>query len=248
MEPVKQRPRPNPVQIGIDIGQMHDPSAVCVAETKRVQRPNGRYWTIYQVHYIQRLQLGTAYPDVAERIVEILSHERVQGRQRRCYIDCTGVGRPVVDLVQRACRDRPEARGVFIRPVTFSGGEGVYNRDTGRLPKSFLVSRLNALLQEQRILGVDTPEMRACTEELRVFERTMTENGSDSYGAKIGKHDDLAVALGLAVLEEQASAQDEIADIAERLAIRESGRAKDGLHEKWRNRFYGPGAIVLCQD
>ncbi len=88
-----------------------------------------------------------------------------------------------------------------LKPITFSHGEK-YNRSTGVLAKAFLVSRLQSLLQGEHVHGPDIPEMKATVEELKVFEVKVSENGKDTYGAVVGKHDDLAVALGLSTLED----------------------------------------------
>jgi hypothetical protein len=39
-------------------------------------------------------------------------------------------------------------------------------------------------------------------EELKVYEIKVSNDGKDTYGAIVGKHDDLATALGLACLED----------------------------------------------
>ena len=64
-------------------------------------------------------------------------------------------------------------------------------------------SRLQVLLQADRILLPDTDEARQLVDELFAFEIKIAEDGNERYGAfKVGKHDDLVVALGLAVLDD----------------------------------------------
>src|SRR5207237_4236167 len=99
---------------------------------------------------------------------------------------------------------REKARHIQVKPITFSFGEK-YNKSTGVLAKAFLVSRLQSLLQAERVHGPDTAEMKATIEELRVYEIKVSDDGKDTYGAVIGKHDDLATALGLACLEDPYS-------------------------------------------
>jgi hypothetical protein len=66
--------------------------------------------------------------------------------------------------------------------------------------KALLVSRLQALIQSQRLHLPDTPESGVLFEELMNFEIRVDEKANDRYGAfRVGTHDDLVTALGLAV-------------------------------------------------
>jgi hypothetical protein len=64
-----------------------------------------------------------------------------------------------------------------------------------------LVSRLTALFQRDRIELPDTDESRALAEELKAFQVRATTRGLQAE-AMGGYHDDLIIALGLAVLFE----------------------------------------------
>ena len=80
-----------------------------------------------------------------------------------------------------------------------NGRSGMQNMSVG---KAYLVSRLQALFQTTRIqLPADYPEADAMVRELQDYEIRVTEDANDRYGAfKVGTHDDLVTALGLAVL------------------------------------------------
>jgi hypothetical protein len=220
----------NPVNVGIDVGQVNDPMAVCVTEVTQVDTGKLRYaseqtlghhdpkgfWvpptgidpvmrSEYIVRYITRLPLGMPYPDVAEHIADMLCNDLFQNRIVRVLIDITGVGRPVWQDLQKEIRLRPKCKHIRIKPTSFVRGEQ-YNRSKGSLGKSFLVSRTQSLLQGERIHGPDIPEMRATCEELRIYEIKTSEEGKNTYGAfKVGTHDDLATALGLSCLEDPYS-------------------------------------------
>lgn len=220
----------NPITVGLDVGQLHDPSAVCVCEVQQEHRgkyrtvphmrklpyvdDDGRYYASYEktkkepvlesdylVRHIRRLPLGTSYPDVAVIIADMLCSNLFAMRDVRILLDVTGVGRGVYDILVREIQVRDQINHMRLQPITFAHGE-VYNRSTGRLGKAFLVSRLQALLQEGHVHAPDTKEVRAMLEELKVYEIKVDTNGKDQYGAEIGKHDDLATALGLACLED----------------------------------------------
>lgn len=215
----------NPVNIGIDVGQLHDNTAISVVEVS--QQHDGRWRfgdrmgmhmdeqgqlvqardadpvmsDLYTVRHIERLPLGTPYPKVAIYIAEMLCSPLLYRRRVRVLIDVTGVGRPVYEDVKKEITLRPEARDAWLKPITFAHGES-YDRSKGRLGKAYLVSRLQALLQNGQVQAPDTPEARATLDELRVYEIKVSDEGKDTYGAfKVGTHDDLATALGLSVLE-----------------------------------------------
>jgi hypothetical protein len=68
-----------------------------------------------------------------------------------------------------------------------------------RLPKALLVSRLQVLLQSGRIHLPQTQEAAALVDELLAYEIRVDEAAQATFGAfRVGAHDDLATALGLA--------------------------------------------------
>lgn len=215
-----------PICIGVDVGQIHDNTAISVAEV--MQKHTGKYrytdhptlghfnekreWvpdtgadpvmtSEYTIRHITRLPLGMSYPDVAVHIAEMLCSTLFVGRSVRVLIDVTGVGRPVYEDLKKEAELRKEARKAHIKPISFVHGEK-YNRSLGTLGKAYLVSRLQSLLQGGRVHAPDTSEVRVMLEELRVYEIKVDDDGKDTYGASIGKHDDLATALGLSCLED----------------------------------------------
>jgi hypothetical protein len=144
--------------------------------------------------------LGTSYPDVAVRVVEVVRNVRAYYKGRLALsIDGTGVGLPIVDLVKAALKGAPN---LDITAIMFTHGDRFDRKsETASLGKAFLVSRLQALLQTQCIKLPDTDEARQLAEELANYEIKITADANDTYGAfKVGTHDDLVTALGLAVL------------------------------------------------
>jgi hypothetical protein len=115
-----------PINIGCDIGQIHDPTAVCVTEVSQVNtgivritgpQTLGHYdvkgnWipptgsepvmrTEYTVKFIKRLPLNTPYHAVAEYIANMLENDLFANRNIRVLLDVTGVGRPVYDSLKQ---------------------------------------------------------------------------------------------------------------------------------------------------
>ena len=217
--PHPRRARPRGVTIGVDIGQRVDPTAIAVVETEdrapasvpaqMIVRGRGGATTINQrpatrpapeyhfvVRHLERLPFGTPYPDVAARIAAVVrSVKQRTGRAPVAYLDATGVGQPVVDLVRHT--------GVRTIGVYFTHGDRrTVEAGTGRitLGKAYLVSRLQALLQSSRLHVPRTAEAQALAQELLTYEIRMSEDANDRYGAfAVGAHDDLVTAVGLAV-------------------------------------------------
>ena len=207
-----------PITIGVDIGQKRDPTAIAVAEAVWQATPNGQgLEERYTIRRTERLPLGTSYPHVAERIAGVVANifkraTHPQGPQVEydpvngvyqavtvappgivLYVDATGVGQPVVDLLARA--------GVQPIAVYFTHGDRRTVREDGSiaLGKGWLVSRLQSLLQTDRLLLPRTGEAAALTEELLNYEIKVSEDANEQYGAfRVGTHDDLVTAIGLA--------------------------------------------------
>lgn len=210
----------NIVGIGVDIGQKVDPTALVVAEM--VSRtlpplppergsllvPMPRQETAYMVRHLERLPLGTSYPAVGERLAEVVKNVQAIKRGRVCLIvDATGVGTPVVDIL----KDRLASVSYQLVPVTFTHGDRLTRGAAGAisLGKAYLVSMLQALLQTDRIGLPQTAEARTLARELQDYEIKVDQDANDKYGAfRVGTHDDLVTALGLAVLVERLRVQE----------------------------------------
>lgn len=190
--------------VGVDIGQKRDPTTIVVVDhrnrkVKGSSGSNDRTDAHFMVRMIESLPLGTPYPDVAYRIGEIWKglKERRSPHIPRIYIDATGVGLPVVDLV------RGYVSSYDVWGVVFTHGDQRTEQAEERkvvLGKAYLVARLQVLLQAGRLHLPDSPEAHRLAQELLDYEIRIDQDANDRYGAfKVGQHDDLVTALGLAV-------------------------------------------------
>ncbi len=118
-------------------------------------------------------------------------------------IDATGVGSPIVELVESALFGRGK-QYTRVQPCFFTHGDRI-NRSSGTytVGKGFLVGRLKALQQSGLLkIAPDILDAPAVVEEFLDYEIRVDENANDKYGAfKTGTHDDRVTALGLAVLQ-----------------------------------------------
>ncbi|MDQ3653974.1 MAG: hypothetical protein M3457_02695 [Chloroflexota bacterium] len=206
---VPRRPSPA-ICIGVDIGQKVDPTTIVVTEAIKVERPGRKPDYRFEVRHMERLPIGTPYPDVGTRIAEVVANLEARPvppimslPRLHMVVDATGVGRPVVDIL----RDALHGSRVKVKAATFTHGDRMtgtwYSSNTEWVVgKAFLVSRLQSLFQTQRIkLPANHSEAQAMAQELNDYELKVSEQGNDTYGAfRVGAHDDLVTALGLAVL------------------------------------------------
>jgi hypothetical protein len=185
------------ITIGVDIGQRVDPTAIAVVERERREAPADRREWHHIVRYLGRLPLGTPYPEVADRLVQVATGVRDRtGEQPTLYIDATGVGQPIVDVLTL---HRVPAWMIAVY-FTYGDRRIVEQHDRVTLGKAWLVSRMQALFQGNRLhLPPGHPEAQTMTDELLDYEIRVDKNANDTYGAfRVGTHDDLVTALGLA--------------------------------------------------
>ena len=186
--------------VGLDLGQRRDPSALAVVERAEISLDmdyvtyERRRALRYRVRFLERVRLGTPYPDVVGRVREVLRRPALAGRYT-LVMDATGVGAPVLDLLRRA------NLGCRIAPVILTGGERESHAGgLWHVPKRDLITGLQLML-EKRELGfpANLAATRTLTKELTDFQERVTARGASSFGAwRERQHDDLVIAAALA--------------------------------------------------
>ena len=221
------------IQLGVDIGKQRDPTALVLVQVLERVAPTDTQPKRTQAHYrvqrLERLELGIDYPRVAQYLVSVLldlnqfekrvrkdEYDRRLGRYDLravrlpvdVYVDATGVGGPVYDMLVDAVRANPGTDRARLHDIRIKHGDK-YDSGTGMLGKQFLVSKMQTLLQEGRVeFSSRFPEVDQLVRELKDYEIKISEDGSDTYGAfRVGTHDDLATALGLACVEDPAASR-----------------------------------------
>jgi hypothetical protein len=174
--------------VGVDPGQAVDRTAIAVVrtvpppgfdieETVKIlamtpeQRPPRRRRPEFELVHLERLPLNTSYPDIARRVCGLLRHPELAGAE--LVLDLTGVGRPTNDIFIDA----------GLRPigVTITSGHEETEVEHGRyyhVPKLTLVSRVQSLLHERRLLiHKDLPDTPALIGELQDFRAQVSDSG-----------------------------------------------------------------------
>jgi hypothetical protein len=193
--------------LGCDLGQSHDFTAIAVVRRVRFllshdsQHSKHPTWkderaSIFQVGFLERVPLHTTYPAIVAHVSRLLDRPIWSGKIDMA-IDQTGVGKPVADMFTAA--------GLTFTGVMITGGDSESSEGrTHRVPKMTLISTLQALLHEGRLhIQKDLPEAAELVKELQDFRVRFTENGHMTFGAREGKHDDLVLALAIAVWRAQ---------------------------------------------
>jgi hypothetical protein len=186
--------------VGADFGQSRDYSAIAVIERVELKGEfDPAVWayekkTALRLRYLERIALGTPYPEVVERVLQVTNGSQLAGR---CHlaVDGTGVGRPVVDLLRMG---RP--KGTLL-PVTITSGQSeTYDQGFYRVPKRDLIIGLQVVLQRRGLqIAAGLGFARTLVEELEAVEVKGSAAGNEQYAAwREGTHDDLVFAVALA--------------------------------------------------
>jgi hypothetical protein len=181
--------------LGVDIGQSIDPTALVCVQAYRPQIPDAPWPELrFRVHWVERLPLGTMYDQVVERIASVAEAAQSWGNTT-IVCDATGVGAAVRDMLRKRT-------GIGQRYVTFTAGDKATQDGPfdWHVPKRDLIAALEVVLQGRRLETVpDCPLVDDLMAELAAFDFGISPTGHDTYGAQSGQHDDLVMALAMAI-------------------------------------------------
>ncbi|HVA74302.1 MAG TPA: hypothetical protein VNF71_07020 [Acidimicrobiales bacterium] len=185
------------LSIGIDLAQARDRTALAAVASWRgepVENAKGRKRRPLEHDLIalDRLRPGIPYPQQAEMITAFA--ETLDCDERPVlFVDATGVGRPVLDLLRQGCPF--PVNGVTITP----GATVTRNGQDFAVPKTDLVGCLEVALSTRRLHAApDLTLAKELGKEMRAFSYEMSATGRPKYEGR-GAHDDLVTALALGV-------------------------------------------------
>ncbi len=203
---------PVPVRytLGLDLGKMSDYTALAVAEElpERTDLRIGQgrldpYWAddpAYSLRHLQRWPLRTNYHTIAEEVaVRVATLVAIPQAEVRLFVDGTGVGTAVVEILQQQAAIKTLSPAMAI--VTITAGREVTKVSGGwHVAKGELVSVAQVALQRGKLaVSPQLPEARTLRDELTTFEVTMTEAANATFSHRDGKHDDVVLATALAL-------------------------------------------------
>jgi hypothetical protein len=192
--------------VGVDLGQAADYSALCVIEKLKIDNSEirqhgfeaptvvGGTKRVCHLRHLQRLKLGTEYPEVVEIVGTLMKALPPAKVAPALVVDATMVGRPVVDMMVKA--------GLRPIAVTITGGnaENYAGSNWWNIPKRNLVSTLAVLMQSGRLkVSPELVEAETFVNELANFKVKISSTGHDSYNSwRESIHDDLVLSVALA--------------------------------------------------
>lgn len=186
--------------VGVDLGQRRDFTAIAVVERAEVTGEwHAAEWARrkevkLRLRFLERVALGTPYPEVVDRVVQVVNSPNLAGR---CHlaVDGTGVGRPVVDLLRSARLGCPLMPAIITSGALETQEQGYY-----KVPKRDLIVGLQVLLQQRGLqIAGGLAHGPALVKEMADMQVRVTLSGNEQYGAwREGTHDDLVFAVALA--------------------------------------------------
>jgi hypothetical protein len=186
--------------IGLDLGRIRDFTAIAVLERAVLKKEFDpavfAFRKEVQIHlrHLERVPIGTPYPDVVDRVAQITRSPELTG-PIHLAVDNTGVGAAVMDLLRLA---RPQAT---LMPVTITAGDSENVCDGAhRVPKRDLIVGLQVLLQRGGLrIAAGLKGAPALLAEMMAMQVKVSAAGNEQYAAwREGTHDDLVFAVALA--------------------------------------------------
>jgi hypothetical protein len=221
---------PKRYSVGVDLGQANDPTAIAVLAKTIVppetalfapvgESPSNRLvegTMVYDLVYLKRPKLGTPYDVIARRVADLICELEPQGAfgelgQVTLSVDGTGVGRGVVDMLDREFKRRGATSGatprVDFRRVSVTGSQTALKRPTRTdgywsVPKKDLVFPAVAAFQQGKIrIAKGIKDRDALVNELKNYKRTTNiATGNLTFEPwRESEHDDLLFAVCLAL-------------------------------------------------
>jgi hypothetical protein len=184
--------------VGVDVGQLADPSAMAVVSSR-----NSRIFALR----LERLPLRQPYPQQARRLATLVANLRryaIESATRPAdrsqpitvLVDVTGIGRATFDLLEEAITTSNTR--IFAVTLT-AGSERKRNGSELHIPKQDLIDNLRRVMEERRLeVPSSSREFRTLISELRTFLGRKESASTLTTGARSGAHDDLVIALSLA--------------------------------------------------
>jgi len=203
-------PLPVRYTLGLDLGKHADYTALAIAEERpeRVVEQFNKFritpvWSDdpdYTVPWLQRWPLGTPYftiaTDVAKLVANLVARPQTEVS---LYLDGTGVGTAVVEIF-RANETIRLMQTRFSAVTITAGHEATGGAGDWHVPKKDLVGAAQVPLQRGKLkVAEGLPEAQVLTAELRNFEVNITLNANAVYSHRDGEHDDLVLAVALAL-------------------------------------------------
>jgi hypothetical protein len=221
---------PRRYSVGVDLGQANDFTAIAVLKKEVVppqtalfapvgKSPSNRLVegdVVFDLVYLKRPKLGTAYNEIARRVADLICELEPQGAfgelgQVTLSVDGTGVGRGICDMLGAEFKRRGATSKampkVDFRRVSITGSNTSLKRPSRSdgywsLPKHELIFPAVAAFQQGKIrIAKGIKDRDALVNELKNYRRTTNiATGNMAFEPwRESDHDDLLFAVCLAL-------------------------------------------------
>lgn len=187
---------------GLDLGKNADFSALACLERSSVPKPVAKRRFQYTLRWLETWELGTKYGSIIADVGARFASPAL--RLSPLAVDFTGVGTAVVEQLQAA---KVAAR---INPVLITSGHSISKPEETKerawhVPKKELVSTLVVMLEAGLLRWASPGEKGALKligrfeKELSDFRVKVTRSRNETFSGEGSQHDDLVLAVSLAV-------------------------------------------------
>lgn len=189
--PIDLLPPPSkPIQttvLGVTVGNAIQQPAICavryVSECIQSADPLSDLGAVFETRYhllgMERLDVGTSVPRIAARVNQLATRlwKRDSHGDYHVLCDASEVGRPVIDAIRFVLIPQAQVTGVTVTATDKPDSSILYRRES-TVGLSYLVSRLQAILQSGRLSIPHDPAMTDLLAQLRDYD-TATDRGPD---------------------------------------------------------------------
>jgi hypothetical protein len=200
--------------VGLDLGKVTDFTALAIAEERAVGRrfnaARGRHlpeWAKdpdFAVPWLQRWPLRTPYHTIAADVAGLVAPLAArEDAEVQLFVDATGVGVAVLEMLYAQPAIRALGRR-FVAVTITAGTATTPGDDQGwrsyHTPKKELVGAAQVALQRGKLkVATALPDAATLVQELRDFEVRITAAANAQFSHRDGAHDDLVLAVALAL-------------------------------------------------
>src|ERR1035437_10092520 len=156
------------VFVGATIRPQAQPSAVVVTQLDFIyNRITRKKLDMFTLRGLEMISAHTSYMDIAIRLKQIVDNVHTQAAQYKArvilYVDVTGLGDPIIDLI------KAKADPLITVYITNSD-KRAENKDKVTVGKSWLIAKMQTILQDGRLKAPKTPVTEVILNDLLVYD------------------------------------------------------------------------------
>jgi hypothetical protein len=218
--------------VGLDLGMLSDHSALTVLSTVDREFPRR-----YDVPHLHRWELMVGYEAVVNDVVSLFYTKELGPRHDRyLVVDAGGVGRPVLEMLQR----KLDVLSIDVIGVTITAGFDVVRTGLNdyRVPKRDIVGSIQSALGGRRLrVAEGLADAAQLEHELKHMTLKLTQSANQQFESLSERdHDDLVMSLGVALW----FADQELSSVDLGRHHRTTAREPDGAEPPIMSDSWGP--------